>query len=204
MTFSKETIFKDQQGKRQVYQDGTTLLLQAGAKFLTEGNVGTAESNITAVENGNAFIHTTVLTLAGVAALIGDTAALGTGSLVYTFPDGEIIVDSAFMSVGVNLTTGTPTDDTPEVGLGTVVASGAVSVLSGTATFENIITGQVAADIAGTATVKTAIPTANIPLVIAAADPHTVFLNIADTWANVDDTAATLSGIVVFNWTFLN
>lgn len=204
MTFNKNSIFKDQGGARQTFQSGATQLSKSGSNFITEANVGTAESNITVVESGNAFQHTSILTLASVAATIGDNASLGTGSLLYTFPAGEIIVDCAFISVGVNLTTGTPTTDTPEVGLGTVIATGAVAVLSGTSTFEDIITGTAAADIAGTATVLTAIPTANVPLVIAAADAHTVFFNLADAWADVDDTAATLSGTVVLNWKFLN
>ena len=36
-----------------------------------------------------------------------------------------------------------------------------------------------------------------------AADAHTVYLNFADGWANVDNTAATASGTVNLAWTFL-
>lgn len=203
MTFNKNTIFKDQGGSRETFQDGTIQRYQQGSSIVTNINAGTAEANITAVERGDGFQHTTVLTLAGVAATIGDNVALGTGSLLYTFPAGEIIVDSAYISIGINLTTGTPTTDTPDAGLGTVVASGAVSVLSGTATFEDTITGQTATDVAGTATVVTALPTAGISLIIPAASAHTIYFNIADTWADVTDTAATLTGTAVLKWQFV-
>jgi len=159
-------------------------------------NVGTAGTGVTAVETGSGAVHTTTLTAAAVALTIGDTAALADGALVYTFPAGVILVESAYISMGVTLTTGTPTTDTPDVGLGTVIATGAVATLDGTATFEDILTGQTAADIAGTATEAAAAQSLLIP----AASAHTVHFNIADTWANVDDTAATADGTIILNW----
>jgi len=168
--------------------------------FMTPSvNLGTPATGVTAVEEGTDDFHITRLTLSSLALTIGDTAALADGVLIYTFPAGALIVDAAYMNVGVSLTTGTPTTDAPDVGLGSVIATGAVSVLSGTPTFEDILTGQTATDVAGTKTlamVKTA-------LVIPAASAHTVHFNIADTWANVDDTAATASGTVVLKWTYM-
>ena len=92
--------------------------------------------------------------------------------------------------------------DTPDVGLGTVIASGVVSVLSGTATFENIMTGQTFNDCNGTAEVKTTVATSSpFALVVETADAHTVYLNVADTWAGADDITGT--GTIIIDWTFL-
>lgn len=170
------------------------------AQAIAVDNAGTAGTNVTAVEHsGNGKDFVTVLTLAGVAYTIGDNASLADGALIYTFPAGAIVVDAASISVGITLTTGTPTTDTPDIGLGTVIGSGAVAVLGGTATFEDILTGRAADDVAGTAEVGTV----QTSLVIEAAAAHTVHLNIADAWADVTDTAATASGTVVLRWSLL-
>ena len=87
-------------------------------------NIGTPGTGVTAVESGSKNFHLTTLTLSGVALTIGDTAALADGALIYTFPAGAIIVEAAYLSVGVTLTTGTPTTDTPDVGLGSVIGTG--------------------------------------------------------------------------------
>ena len=165
-------------------------------------NVGTAGTGVTATEYGDGRNHVTKLTLASVALTIGDNASLGSGALIYTLPAGAILVNAASINVGVTLTTGTPTTDTPEIGLGTVVASGAVSVLGGTATFENIMAGAstpVLADLAGTAELFTHNP----GLVIEAASAHTVYLNLADAYADVDDTDATASGTIYLAYTLM-
>jgi hypothetical protein len=122
------------------------------------------------------------------------------GKLLYTFPAGVIIVESAYMSLAITQTEGNITADTPDGGLGTVIASGAVATLDGTATFENILTGQTFNNCSGTAEVKTAIPTAGVPLVIEAAGAHTVYFNVADGWAASGDVAALLAGTVILNW----
>lgn len=91
--------------------------------------------------------------------------------------------------------------DTPNVGLGTVVASDAVSALDGTGTFMDIITQEAAANCTGTATVKSALPTATpFALITQAADAKTVYANFAATWAASGDAAAKLTGTVILNW----
>jgi hypothetical protein len=112
-------------------------------------------------------------------------------------------VESAYFSLAITQSQGNINADTPDGGLGTVIASGAVALLSGTATFENIITGQTFNNCTGTAEVITAIPTANVPLVIATASAHTVYFNVADGWAASGDAAAGLAGTVVLNWRFM-
>ncbi len=169
----------------------------------TATNVGTANTGTTAVEVGDAYNHTTILTVSTTLPAIAGGANLAVGKLLYTFPAGEIIIESAYMSMGITQTQGNINADTPDGGLGTVIGSGVVATLDGTATFENIITGQTFTNCTGTAAVKTAIPTANVPLVIAAAGAHTVYFNVADGWAASGDAAALLAGTVVLNWRFM-
>lgn len=174
---------------------------QSAVSATTSVNGGTAGTGVTAAEYGNGYQHTSVLTLAATVPAIAGGADLAVGNLIYTFPAGEIIAESSYMSVVVQQVDGNIDADTPEVGLGTVIASGVVAVLS--TTFEDILTGQVATDCDGTATVKTAIPTAAVPLVIATASAHTVHLNLADGWAASGDTGAGLTGTVVLVWRFM-
>ena len=108
--------------------DGT--MHTSGADNLTTLNVGTAGTNVTAVEYGNGQSHITELTLASVAYTIGDTATLAIGAIIYTLPAGVCVVNSAAMSMGLTLTTGTPTTDTPDGGIGTLIGSGANATLS--------------------------------------------------------------------------
>lgn len=68
-------------------------------------------------------------------------AAKGIGQKVYTFPEGWILPVWARVKL-VSTTGGSTAATAGEVGLGTTVASGAAAVLSGTAAFENILTGQ--------------------------------------------------------------
>jgi len=168
---------------------------------LSDDTFGTVGTNVTAVERVGGGNHTTVLTLASVAYTIGDNVSLADGALIYTFPTGPIVIHAANIAVGLTLTTGTPTTDTPEVGLGTVIGTGAVATLGGTPTFEDILGPAVMDDVAGTIENLTGGQFRH--LAIEAADAHTVHLNIADAWANVDNTAATMSGTVVLNWGLL-
>lgn len=171
----------------------------AGLK--TSAGVGTAASGTTAVEYGDGRLHQTILTVATTLPAIAGGANLGVGKLLYTLPAGAQVIESAYMSIAITQTEAHINADTPDVGLGTVIASGVVATLDGTATFENILTGQTAANCTGTATVKTAKATASpFELVREAADAKTIYLNVADGWAASGDAAALLTGTVVINW----
>ena len=170
----------------------------------TSVNVGAANTGTTAVEYGDGMTHKTVLTVNTTLPAIAGGANLGVGKLLYTFPAGAIIVDGAYMSLAITQSQGNITADTPDGGLGTVIASGVVATLDGTGTFEDILTGQTFNDCNGTAEVKTAIPTGGVPLVIEAGAAHTVYFNVADGWAASGDAAATLTGTVVLSWRFMN
>jgi len=163
-------------------------------------NAGTASTGVTAVEYGDGRNHVTVLTVNTTLPAIAGGANLAVGKLLYTLPAGVQIIDSAYMSLAITQTQGNITADTPDGGLGTVIASGAVALLSGTATFENIITGQTFDNCNGTAEVKTTIPTANVPLIRESGDAKTVYFNVADGWAASGDAAARLTGTVTLVW----
>lgn len=169
-----------------------------GFMVISHSPGGTAGTGVTATDysaDGKHFVSK--LVLSGVAATIGDNVSLAGGALIYTLPAGACIVRSASMSVGLTLTTGTPTTDTPELALGTTQGSGANATLGAVdAAAENILGPAVADDVAGTAEVLTAVT----DLALEAADDHTIYFNYADAWADVDDTAATLDGTVWIEW----
>lgn len=159
-------------------------------------DVGTPATGCAAITYGQGELYRTVIDINTTLGAIAGGASLGLGKAIYTFPAGDIIVMGSKLNVAITQTEDNITDDTPDVGLGTTVASGAVAVLGGTAAFENIHTGQTAADCDGTATVNTL----NTQLVIESADSHVVYLNVADGWAADGDAAALLSGQVILLW----
>ena len=168
-------------------------------KPITAKNVGTVADGSSVVEYGNGVFHQSVITVDTTLGDIPGGAALGLGKLVYTFPDGALDVKSTYMSIALTQTDGYITADTPYVGVGTVVASGVIADLTGTATFDLLLENQAAADCNGTATVKHLATS----LVIATADAHTVYLNVADTWAASGDDACLLTGTIILEWTFV-
>jgi len=170
---------------------------------LTTLGTGTAATGVTAVEYGDGVNHKTVLTVSTTLGAIAGGANLGLGTLMYTLPAGAHVINSAYMSMALTAADGNIDADTPDVGIGTVVASGAVAVLSGTATFENIITGQTATNCTGTASIKTTAPTAGTGLAIEAAAAHTVYFNVADGWAASGEAACPISGTITIEWTTL-
>jgi len=176
------------------------VLLKDGTVQGTE-KVGTAGTNCTVTHYGDGRNMRAVVTLTNVAVTVGQSANLGTGALVYTLPDGAILIHGAYMSVGLSGVT--ITNDTPDIGLGTVIASGEITTLDGTATFENILTGQTMDDTNGTAEVKAAGPTAGAPLEITTAGAHTVHVNLADGWGNNTDASGLLNGTVVIDYTWM-
>jgi hypothetical protein len=162
---------------------------------------GTPGTGVTAVEHSvDGVNYLSILTLDEVALTIGDNAALSGGALIYTFPAGSIVVRGVRRSLAMTLTTGTPKTDTPELGLGTTQGTGANATLGAVAaTAEDVSGPQAMADINGTV----AVLTDALNKVIESAGAHTVYLNHADTYADVDDTAATVSGTIAIQWSKL-
>lgn len=165
--------------------------------------VGTAGTNVVATEYGDGKHHITKLVLTAVAITVGDNAALGVGSLIYTFPAGVISVKAATGSVALTMEDAIKTD-TPEIGLGTVIASGAIATLgAGAATMEDIGGPHAMDDTNGTAELMDSVVALTQPLAIPAASAHTVHLNYADTWANVTDTDSGSTGTIWLEWALL-
>jgi hypothetical protein len=172
---------------------------------ITTVNVGTVGTGVTAVERGDAYRHTTTLTLGAGCVLpaIAGGANEAQGTLIYTLPAGAELVRATKMSVAIGGVAAIQAD-TPDVGIGTTIATGVVAVLGGTAAFENLVTGQTAADCNGTATAAGPLqPTAGVDLFIATAGDHTIYLNAADGWAAGGDPSADLTGTVTLTWDFL-
>lgn len=164
----------------------------------TTVNVGVAGTSCTAAEYGDGTHHRTVITITNLTMItpVGATN-LASGKLIYTLPDGAIVTKAEYINIALTCADAICTTDTPVLGLGTTIGTGAVAVLSGTAGFVNMMAGQAVADCNGTAKIKTV----NTQLVIEAADPSIVHLNIADGWAGADTIKA--NGTVVIEWSFL-
>jgi hypothetical protein len=165
--------------------------------FLLGGVAGSAGAGVIAEEFGTKYARTTVLTFSTPLPAIAGDAALAVGVPLYTLPAGACIVDASRLRVEIRGVAAIQAD-TPDVGLGTTLASGAVAVLGGTAAFENILTGQTLGDCDGTA-IDVAVGT---DLVIASSGDHTIYLNVADTWAEGGDPSADIAGKVVIHWTY--
>ena len=128
---------------------------------------------------------------------IAGGASLAVGRRIFTFPAGGIkVLGATLNAVSLKHTQGNVTADTPDLGIGTTIASGAVAVLGGTAAFENILTGQTMDDCNGTTeTVSVA-----TELLILAGDSHDVYLNVADGWAASGDDGILVKGQVIIAW----
>jgi len=160
---------------------------------------GTAGTGVTIREYGEGRNHLTKLTFSGITVdAVAGAASEAIGVLLYTLPAGVIKVKSAYMSIGLTNTDTTIDADTPDMGLGTVIGTGAVATLDGTATFEDILTGQTVNNCTGTAEVKTV----HAELTIETGAAHTVHLNVADGWAG-SETALVATGTVVIEWVLL-
>lgn len=166
------------------------------------GNGTVGATTVVATEFGDGHNHVTKLVLTATVVTVGDNAALAVGVLIYTFPTGIINIKSAGGTVAMTMADTIKTD-TPEVGLGTVIASGANATIGAFgATGEDITDGIAVADTNGTTRLLDS-NLGEVPFVVPAASAHTVHLNYADTWANVSTTAATVTGTVWLEWCLL-
>jgi hypothetical protein len=162
-------------------------------------NVGVAGTNCVAREFGDGQHHITKIDITDLELITTTNASKADGKLIYNLPAGAIVTRATKLSVAVKSTVDPFANiaDTPDLGVGTTVATGAVAVLGGTAGFENLLTGQTMDDCDETVEVETV----TTSLLINEADSHAVYLNIADGWAGVDAVGAT--GTVVLEWTLL-
>lgn len=169
------------------------------------GTVTTAATTTMASYKDFAGDRTTVLTLTNF--LINNTpdgAALGIGAKVWSFPAGNIYFRNAQLFGTVLDADSAGYTNALDVGLGDTIAAGAVSVLGGTAAFENFIGGTTSA-VLPTATVAAGTGLAAAAgisnVVIASGGNHDVYLNVAGTWTNVTTAGAIkFTGTIIINW----
>ncbi len=153
---------------------------------------GTVATGWTGVEMGKGMRHTTIITLTTAVSIIAtpDTEALAGGKLMYTFPAGQIWVHKVYGDVSVDIADDVNDGDQPEVGLGTVVATGAVATLgAGAATWENIWGPHIVTPDSEDTAATAAQFLSRTGGIILGGGVHTVYFNIADTWANGAGTA---------------
>jgi hypothetical protein len=182
-------------------------------QLATNTNVGTVTTVATTAvqEIGGAKNHTTILTMTAFAiGNSGDNASLGIGAKFYTWPTGvDVLVTEASIDGGVTCAISVTTD-TPEVGIGSVIASGAIATLT-TGTFENLVDGgasgssvdaaTVAPDVAGTVFRKKNLTTVTPIIKASGGAARDLFLNVADGWADVTAAGAcTFTGTITLNW----
>lgn len=172
------------------------------------GSTPTAAGNtVTVAEYSTGAAVTTVLTLNNfvIGAQAPAAAALGLGAICYSFPASDLHTELFYSFDSIVLTQAGTAVAGAVLGLGSVVASGAISVLSGTATFQNRLVGTTVptASTGGAATSALAAVTAGIGTGIAlnvAANVKDVFLNAAATW-NANNTGnLTASGRIFIQW----
>jgi hypothetical protein len=169
---------------------------------------GVAAPNVTTVEYGDGRHITTTLSFTNL--VLGAPTAGGNsahGVLLHTLSTTSISHLVKCVACEVGFTVGTVTTDTPDVGLGTVIGSGAVATLDGTGTFEDIITGQTwnkaldgtadrfASLFSGVATEATA-----FPFIDAAGSATAIYLNAADGWAAGVTGNLTATGTIVIEY----
>lgn len=162
----------------------------------TVGAPGGSYAQVT--EYGDKHNRVTVIDFQTTFPAIAGGANLAVGKLLYTLPAGACVIEASRLNVAIAGAAAIQAD-TPDIGLGTTIASGVVAVLGGTAAFENILTGQTMTDCDETVT-DAAVGT---QLVIASGGDHTVYLNVADGWAAGGDAAADVYGRVILHWRYL-
>jgi len=187
-------------GDRLVHSTKTREGLPTTPKIIDAGGTAGTGCTVTHYYAGNQHNITTKITISDLAITTGDNASLGIGKLIYTFSDVyPLVIQSTSIAVGLTSNTDV-TNDTPEIGLGTVIASGAVSVLGGTAAFEDLMAGAatpVLNDTNGTLEKFTHVVNTKYDI----GSTKTVHLNLADAWQNcADPSLAKLNGDVWIHW----
>ena len=152
------------------------------------------------------IIHTRIVTTADLSIVeAGSGAAKAGGVLIMTIPS-QVAMQPLWASVRgrLSMSAATATGTDGEVGLGSVIASGAADNLSGTATFENILQGGVP-DLdniaAGTSVFHASIDGLRTAHIGTGAAPTNIFLNGATNVAvAVSDLVFESGGVIEIVW----
>ena len=161
---------------------------------------------LTVVESGDEVTHRskisgTVFTVAGIKAGALTNANKAFGAKIYDFPAGGIRVHNVVLDLTL---TGTLSTATPEVGIGTLVATGATSTLGGAgATTEDIIDGVASPAItsAGAALHRVAAAETAAAAFDGGTAAKDAYLNFAAAWGATGTFVVT--GDVYLTWSFL-
>jgi len=172
-----------------------------GDLSLSSITAGTSGLGVTALEYGDSYNHVTILTINNRPLTIGDNANLGVGGIIYTLPAGCQIIEASYLSIGLHASDAANAANTPEVGLGTTIGTGATNVL--TTTMEDISEGDAIANCTGTIYTIAKTPTAAVPLVMAVGGTKDIYLNFAAAWSNNTVQTAFIDGTVTLKWTTL-
>jgi len=198
-----EFIYTGSDGRDTFYtvtESVNSVVNAAGGVAATAPNYGTAEAGVTATEQGDGLYHKTTLTVDTYTETIAG-ANLAVGQKFYTFPTGGIIIHGGTLDVTMTAASET---DAPDIGIGTVIGTGVVVVLGGTAAFEDILDGFAGTAIAsgGAQTVKVwraELDTTNFD---GHSTPIPLFFNFASSWTSSEDITI-FPLIITINWTFL-
>lgn len=173
---------------------------QVGATLTT-----TPVSTVVINEYGDGRDITTVLTLTNfiVGTIPSANAALAVGNIVVSMPAGAHVENWYYQSLSLKLPS---TGVACNTALGSVIGSGAVATLAGTATFLDRLTQQSITTSSTGGTVVTALlnPTAGVQTGIAlnvAGSVKNIFLNSAGTFATGNAGSLTATGTIVVKWT---
>ena len=172
--------------------------------FQGHGSAGTPGTGVVATEtvsfNGD---RTTQLVCTNVAlGNGGDATNLAIGALIYTFPAGDYL----FIDGQIKGTFGTAVlyTNVLDAGLGSVIGSGAVAILGGTATFEDYIGSLTTAALPTATVIGTSGDAAANGIrnrIVLAAAAHTLHVNAAGAWTDIAAAGAvTFTGNVVLRW----
>lgn len=157
---------------------------------------GVAGTDVAATEYGDGDNHKTVLTLTDWTLTVTQ-ADLAIGAKIYDMPEGYVTPLYGVLDLLISSDTNT---DTPDTGIGDVIASGAVIVLEGTGTFESICDGFAAMAItpAGSATTKQFNAESDNDPYDGSSTPMDIFLNVADGWGAAGDIV--FNGTIILYW----
>lgn len=167
-------------------------------------SIGTAGTGVTVVNYVSDRDIVTEITFT--ALTVGTTTAVvskGIGVLLYTFPAGSHLHSATNMNV-TTYHSDAAASSTGKIGVGSVVASGAVSVLNGTSTFMDYVTeqtGTIRNISSPLTTTKLSVATAGALTGISineSGSAKTLYLNIASLWSNDGTVSAT--GTVSIKW----
>jgi len=192
--------FQFKKGDVVLVNDTTATTMIAAGQATTRlefTEIGTASTGVVAAEEGEGELRKTTLTVAEFTQAIAG-AALGFGKELYTFQEG--VIDIVDVTADVTILAPTETG-TPDIGVGSVVASGAIDVLSGTATFEDVMDGFTGTAITSGGSVSNNYVEAEAGVLNGAATANKIFLNFAETWTATEDL--TISGTVTIFWRYL-